>query len=92
MIKIALSNVLSVYSGKAGKCCCGCSGKHTYASATRDAAGKRRGYPVTDDDEISDRCVKHTVAKIRNAPEVEVCIGHVSVTIGTRVHIAYLRA
>jgi len=23
--------VISVYSGKANKCCCGCSGKHYYA-------------------------------------------------------------
>jgi hypothetical protein len=25
---VELANVVSVYSGKDGKCCCGCAGKH----------------------------------------------------------------
>jgi hypothetical protein len=52
-----LKDVVSVYSGKAGKCMCGCSGKHTYASAHREWASKNRGYAI-DDDEVSDRTVK----------------------------------
>jgi len=32
-MKIKIETVASVYSGKAGRCCCGCSGNHRYASA-----------------------------------------------------------
>lgn len=52
-----LKNVASVYSGKAGRCMCGCAGKHTYASQHRAWAEKDRGYRI-DDDEVSDRTVK----------------------------------
>lgn len=62
---IKVAAVASVYSGKPG-CMCGCLGKHTYASAHRDAASKRRGYKV-DDDEVSDRTVKLIVGKINAA-------------------------
>lgn len=60
---IDLKQIQSVYSGKNGKCCCGCAGKHTYASAHRAAASKNRGYEITDN-EISDRSVKLIVDKI----------------------------
>jgi len=55
--------VMSVYSGINGRCCCGCSGKHTYALKYRKDASKHRGYKV-EDDEISDRTVKLFVNKI----------------------------
>ena len=61
----ALTDVVSVYSGKAGKCCCGCSGKHR-ASAHRQVAAKSRGYAV-DDDEVSDRSVKLIYRKVKAA-------------------------
>lgn len=63
---LTLDNVASVYSGKVGRCCCGCSGKHTYASALRDEAGKSRGYEVRDE-EINDRTVKMIFNKIMKA-------------------------
>ncbi len=52
-----IDQVMSVYSGKAGKCYCGCSGNHRYARAHREAAGKDRGYAVSDD-EVNDTQVK----------------------------------
>ena len=62
---LTLDNVASVYSGKVGRCCCGCSGKHTYASALRDEASKSRGYEVRDE-EINDRTVKMIFNKVAN--------------------------
>ncbi len=54
---VTLSQVMSVYSGKKGKCYCGCSGNHRYASAHREAATKDRGYAISDD-EVNDRQIK----------------------------------
>src|SRR3990172_4945351 len=45
MIKVA--DIQSVYSGINGRCCCGCSGKHSYASQYRELASKGIGYQVT---------------------------------------------
>jgi hypothetical protein len=54
---VTLDQVMSVYSGKVGRCYCGCSGNHRYASKHREAASKDRGYPVFMD-EVNDRQVK----------------------------------
>jgi acyl-CoA hydrolase len=35
MEAIDITKVTSVYSGKDGKCCCGCSGKHYEASSEK---------------------------------------------------------
>lgn len=66
MKTLDLSKVSSVYSGAQGKCCCGCSGKHSYASQHREWASKNRGYAI-DDDQISDRSVKIITGKINKA-------------------------
>jgi len=63
--------VVSVYAGVDGACCCGCKGKHSYASKFAALGGKLRGYPVTDDD-ISDRSVAIIVAKINSVPVEQV--------------------
>jgi hypothetical protein len=60
LASVTVDQVMSVYSGKAGKCYCGCSGNHRYASAHREAAGKDRGYAISDD-EVSDREVKRVL-------------------------------
>ncbi len=57
---VTVAQVMSVYSGKKGRCYCGCSGNHRYASAHREAASKDRGYDVGDD-EVSDREVKRVL-------------------------------
>jgi hypothetical protein len=46
LASITVDQVMSAYEGKAGKCYCGCSGDHVYASAHREVAGKDRGYAI----------------------------------------------
>jgi hypothetical protein len=93
---IKLENVASVYSGIDGRCCCGCSGKHTYASAHQAWGSKNRGYKV-EDDQVSDRTVKMVVNKIDRAVAAGVKpYDHdpkelVSVTLGRRLYIAYMK-
>jgi len=95
---INVHDVMRVYSGTANRCCCGCSGKHTTASRFRELNGKRRGYPV-DDDEVSDRSVKIIVGKINKAimnggclpgGNVELGEGYICEDDGHRWRIAYL--
>jgi len=92
-MKIELANVASVYSGKDGKCCCGCAGKHTYASAHREWASQNRGYKVEDED-VSDRTVKLIVNKMNKLFEGGATPDYVeqdfvSVVTGARLYVAY---
>lgn len=64
LANLTLDQVMSAYSGKAGKCCCGCAGIHRYASAHREIAGKDRGYPISDD-EVNDRQVKRVLKIVK---------------------------
>jgi hypothetical protein len=67
VMKIDVSNVFQVYSGKQGKCCCGCSGKHTYHSIHRELAPD---YVKEDDADFGpskDRVVRQIVRKIEDA-------------------------
>jgi hypothetical protein len=95
---IKASDVMSVYSGKAGSCCCGCSGKH--ATAYRVSAGDDRGYAVGEE-ECSDRTVSLILRKLKFALDSglkhNVCPGHeggfvshVSVEVGNRLYVAYM--
>jgi len=88
--EIPFERVVSVYSGKAHTCCCGCAGKHTYASSYRDEASKRRGYSV-EDHEINDAVVKRLYHRIVNDPSavVDPDYGFVSVEADTRLNIVY---
>lgn len=90
-----INTVQSVYSGKANSCCCGCCGKHYYASKHVVAAGKNRGYEVTPD-EVNDRMVKRVVNIINGIydgtadGEKEFSENDfVSVVVGHRTYIAY---
>ena len=86
--KIELSKVMSVYSGRDGKCCCGCAGTHSYASIHREAASKDRGYEVTDED-ISDRNVSRIVKKMNRSNDVDVSGDHASLVVENRLYVAY---
>jgi len=91
--EINIDDVMSVYSGKNGRCCCGCAGKHTYASKWQAAAGKDRGFKVTDD-EVNDRTVKLILGKIAKigGEQYDGPFGsHVSAVSGDRVYVAYLK-
>ena len=89
-VRITTDKVMSVYSGKNGKCCCGCAGKHYYASQFQKQASEHRGYEVTDD-EVSDRMVKRVVGIINAAASVEVEPSFISAVVGERLYIAYRR-
>jgi formate dehydrogenase assembly factor FdhD len=80
----------SVYVGKAGRCCCGCSGRHRYASATREQAGKNRGYSVKDD-EVNDRQVKKVLKIVKEYPELARLEegSHIAVELGPKLYIVY---
>ena len=58
---IEQENVMSVYSGKADSCRCGCSGKYYYSSNMVGEASEHRGYEVRAD-EVNDGMVKRVVA------------------------------
>jgi len=53
---LTTAHVMSVYTGRDGACCCGCAGTHRYNSTMVEAAGKDRGYPVTQE-EVNDKQV-----------------------------------
>jgi hypothetical protein len=87
----ALASVKSVYVGKAGKCCCGCSGKYAYAAAHQAAASEARGYAATDD-EVNDREVRrvfHLVQSGVDEPTFELDPGWASVTFGKKMYTVY---
>ena len=88
-VTVALSEVLSVYSGKQG-CCCGCLGKHFYHEdvALRAEGGKRRGYPVQDE-ECSDKQIKRILGIINRGLDSEDNGDHVSLLIGKRLYVVY---
>ena len=91
------TGILGVYSGVNGKCCCGCAGRHVYASDKVELAGQRRGYAVTPD-EVSDRSIKIILGKMRKAVadglEVEYSTTFtrmLSAEVGNRLYLAYMQ-
>jgi hypothetical protein len=92
-LKIDREKAKSVYSGKDGACCCGCSGTHYYASKHREEAGKSRGYNV-EDKEINDKQVTRIINKIEKLAAAGVQIDTVpdvyfSAVEGKRLYIVY---
>jgi hypothetical protein len=82
--------VSSVYVGKKGRCCCGCSGTHFYKNETREFASKNRGYEVLDE-EINDDKVKRVINKIKKYIIIsDSSDTYISVTIGNTLYIAYI--
>jgi hypothetical protein len=92
--EVQVDDVMSVYSGRDGCCCCGCAGNHRYASKHVKVAGKYRGYKVRPE-EVSDRSVKLTLNKLKkNADKVNHSVGYgsdfYSLVTGNRLNIVYL--
>lgn len=83
-----ISNVLSVYSGRDGACCCGCKGKHYYRTESRSQASESRGYAVRDE-EISDKMATKVLRIVQNADHTEVGPNYVSTVVGERLYIVY---
>lgn len=90
---LQVKDVLQVYVGRAGKCCCGCNGEHVYNSAHVELGTKTRGYAVTAD-EVDDEQVLHVLRTIQaNASSLEDFTpgdDNIAVKIGRKVFIAYL--
>lgn len=82
--------IIQVYSGISNRCCCGCSGKHRYASKYRAWSSKHRGYSVKDE-EVSDRSVKIITNKVLNSPDVQHEGNHSFVDNGRRILIVYYK-
>jgi hypothetical protein len=93
MNKIEIGSVGHVYAGKAGKCCCGCAGKHSYASDYIAEGSKQRGYAV-DPEDVNDREIARVVGLInKNADkELDGDPGYAAVEIGKRLYVAYFKA
>ena len=90
---IQLKDVESVYIGTPGKCMCGCSGHYSYTSINRDAAGKSRGYAISDKD-VNDKRVQYVINRLaKNAPAgIEYTNGHIyQQVIGQTQYDIYLR-
>jgi hypothetical protein len=88
---LTAQDVLSVYSGVNGRCCCGCAGKHSFNSQYRAEGAKRRGYAV-DDEDVNDRMIARVLNVLRKADpaSVEVDDEYVSTVVGNRLYVAYL--
>ncbi|MGH7974864.1 MAG: hypothetical protein ACREBR_05015 [bacterium] len=89
-MNLELSQVLSVYSGINGRCCCGCAGKHFYASAQVQEAGKSRGYEVAPE-EVSDKMIKKVYNILKTAVDVETGDNNFSTVVGNRLYVVYFR-
>lgn len=85
ILGLSTSDVIQVYSGINGKCCCGCSGTHTYNPLYKDIASEQRGYEV-DDDQCSEKTVKRILNKIKKNLDAVDCFesDFVSVVLGKR--------
>lgn len=87
---LTAQNILSVYSGKAGACCCGCKGKHYYASYKIEEGRSYRGYEVMPD-EINDKMVIKVLRMIQaNEDKAKIDEEYICVGVGARTYIAYL--
>lgn len=87
--EITLSNIRSAYSGKADRCCCGCSGKHVYQERTRELASKWRGYSV-DDDEINEKKIASILKKIQKDPNSRDEGSYIALETERKLYIVYL--
>lgn len=80
-IEKRFTNVKQVYNGKVGKCCCGCSGTHTYKVGANDGR---------DED---DKTVQRIINKIRRSANqgysLETGENYVGIEVGTRLYLAY---
>ncbi len=82
------SQVAKVYTGKAGRCCCGCAGRYFYA-ADQAAEAEQRGGTVNPAQVT--RVLR--LLQAETATEVEDGLSEVllSCTVGSRLYVAFLR-
>lgn len=63
LLNLVPADLVSAYKGKAHRCACGCSGRHSYMDAEKGTA--RRGYTV-DQDEVRPKSVALTLVVIQD--------------------------
>lgn len=86
-------DVMQVYSGADGKCCCGCAGEHTYNPKHRRAASADHGYEIGA--ELCDeQRVGHVLRKVqreaaKGGNNVTFGSNNVAAVVGRRIHIVY---
>ncbi len=87
--RLTTDDIHQVYSGIDGRCCCGCSGKHSYNS--KGFVPSADGYPSMED--VNDRMVKKVLNILKNADvdEIDACDTYFATVVGKRLYIAYLR-
>jgi len=89
VLNLKTDDIFSVYSGKAGKCCCGCSGKHYVNPLRQKEAEAGRGYAY-DAGQVSRAQVTRILGLLQADPGgCEVESNYVALTIGGRIYIAY---
>jgi hypothetical protein len=89
VLNLKADDILSVYSGKAGKCCCGCSGKHYANPKNRTAAEAARGYAY-DDNEVRGGQITRVLGLLQADPGgCDVASNYVARTIDGRLYVAY---
>ena len=67
MQAVDISNITKVYSGKDGRCMCGCAGKYSYTA--HGAAEDGPGYDVSDS--VNERSVKIIAKKVLSNPNTD---------------------
>jgi|SRR5882672_7491400 len=82
--------IMKVYSGKDGKCSCGCAGKYSYNSKYVTEGSKDRGYEVSHD-EVNDKQITRVLNTIKkNEDDIDFDESEfVSVVVGERCYVAY---
>ena len=81
-----MDNVYKVYSGKAGKCMCGCAGKYSYT-----ALGAKEDHPGYDvSDAVNERSVKIIMNKLLRNPNTLRDEGTLVLEQNGRVLVAWL--
>jgi len=81
-----LEQIESAYSGRPGKCCCGCNGKHYHADNTGDYRGGGKPNDVKQ--------IKRILGILQAVPakELEAFGDYVSAEVEGRLYIVYRRA
>lgn len=80
--QIQVSEVASVYSGRDGKCCCGCAGKHYHR-----AGQATDSYQTVNNGQVTR--VLRLFAANPELVEYEAGSNHAALVLGTRLHIVY---
>jgi hypothetical protein len=87
-------DIISVYSGINGKCCCGCSGNHRYNPDYVKEASKLRGYDVGPE-ETNLVMIKKVLNILKNvdltSSDVEYDDDCFSAVVHNRLYVAYLK-